>query len=104
MQTLLIVTAVGLGLLFSLALATSEDAPKPGPVKPPGDGTIFEACPRPPAQSIRCLQEWACQQVIRLDLRCLLNLNGNNLLGNLVSIPGIGGGGNGGILGGLLGG
>lgn len=37
---------------------------------------------------------------------CLLNLNGNNLLGNLVSIPGVtgGGAGGGGILGGLLGG
>lgn len=39
---------------------------------------------------------------------CLLNLNGNNLLGNLVSIPGVtgggAGGGGGGILGGLLGG
>lgn len=38
---------------------------------------------------------------------CLLNLNGNNLVGNLVSIPGVtggGAGGGGGILGGLLGG
>jgi len=39
---------------------------------------------------------------------CLLNLNGNPLLGNLISIPGITGGGSsgggGGILGGLLGG
>ncbi|XP_034483872.1 cold shock protein 2 [Drosophila innubila] len=76
-------------------------------------GANIESCPRPSPESIKCLQQWACQQVIRLDLRCLLNLNGNNLLGNLVSIPGIAGGGNaagggaggggGGILGGLLG-
>ncbi|KAH8408509.1 hypothetical protein KR215_006298 [Drosophila sulfurigaster] len=67
-------------------------------------GPSIESCPRPSPQSLKCLQEWACQQVIRLDLRCLLNLNGNNLLGNLVSIPGVTGGGTGGgILGGLLG-
>lgn len=38
---------------------------------------------------------------------CLLTLNGNNLLGNLVSIPGVTGGGasgGGGLLGSLLGG
>lgn len=46
-------------------------------------------------------------EIFRRD-SCLLNLNGNNLLGNLVSIPGVtgggAGGGGGGILGGLLGG
>ncbi|EDW62909.1 uncharacterized protein Dvir_GJ16102 [Drosophila virilis] len=50
------------------------------------------SCPRPSPEVIRCMQEWACRQVIRLDLRCLLNLNGNNLLGSLVNVHGVTGG------------
>ncbi|XP_068149011.1 uncharacterized protein [Drosophila tropicalis] len=69
-----------------------------------GGVTTPGSCPRPSPEALKCLQEWACQYVIRLDLRCLLNLNGNPLLGNLISIPGVSGGsGGGGILGNLLG-
>ncbi|XP_017954713.1 holotricin-3 [Drosophila navojoa] len=54
-----------------------------------GGGSIIESCPRPSPQVIRCLQQWACEQVLRVDLRCLLKINRNSLLANLVRVPGL---------------
>ncbi|XP_067612789.1 uncharacterized protein [Eurosta solidaginis] len=33
-------------------------------------------CPQPTEEILECVRQWACQYLIRLDLRCLLNLNG----------------------------
>ncbi|XP_017860602.1 PREDICTED: acanthoscurrin-1 [Drosophila arizonae] len=57
-----------------------------------GGGSVVETCPRPSPEAVRCLKQWACQEVLRLDLRCLLNINRHSLLGNLVKVPGITGG------------
>ncbi|XP_054734639.1 DNA topoisomerase 3-alpha [Anastrepha obliqua] len=68
-----------------------------------------DACPEPTEELKACMRKWACQYLIRLDLRCLLNLNGLPLVGNaLGGLLGGGGGGQqpalGGSGGGLLGG
>ncbi|CAD7004650.1 uncharacterized protein LOC101455908 [Ceratitis capitata] len=73
-------------------------------------------CPEPSEELMACMRQWACQYLIRLDLRCLLNLNGLPLIGNALGgllgggggqspgqQPALGGGG-GGILGGSGGG
>ncbi|XP_065369257.1 uncharacterized protein LOC135961654 [Calliphora vicina] len=65
-----------------------------------GKPIILPTCPVPTEQILRCLRQWACQHVIRLDLRCLLNLNGNPLLGGLLGGNGLLGGGNAGGAGG----
>ncbi|XP_058975419.1 uncharacterized protein LOC131801201 [Musca domestica] len=79
----------GICLLMSAANATN---PIPDKVSP-----ILASCGSPTQQMVRCINQWACQQAIRLDLRCLLNLNGIPLLGGLL-------GGEGGLLSGLTGG
>ncbi|XP_073843709.1 uncharacterized protein [Musca autumnalis] len=78
-------------LLISVANATSPP-PVPDKLTP-----ILASCGSPTQQMVRCINQWACQQAIRLDLRCLLNLNGIPLLGGLL-------GGDGGLLSGLTGG
>ncbi|XP_050336963.1 DNA topoisomerase 3-alpha [Bactrocera neohumeralis] len=73
-------------------------------------------CPEPTEELLACIRQWSCQYLIRLDLRCLLNLNGLPLIGNALGgllgggggqsptqQPALGGGG-GGILGGSGGG
>ncbi|XP_046808730.1 uncharacterized protein LOC124420331 [Lucilia cuprina] len=67
-----------------------------------GKPVILPTCPVPTEQILRCLGRWACQHAIRLDLRCLLNLNGNPLLGGLLGGGGILGGANGGGLEGAI--
>nr|XP_036220591.1 DNA topoisomerase 3-alpha [Bactrocera oleae] len=88
----------------STTLAPSTQAPTRG------------TCPEPSEELMACMRQWACQYLIRLDLRCLLNLNGLPLVGNALGgllgggggqspgqQPALGGGG-GGILGGSGGG
>ncbi|TMW50661.1 hypothetical protein DOY81_004278 [Sarcophaga bullata] len=80
----------------------------------PGKPITLQSCPIPSEEMLKCLSQYACQHAIRLDLRCLLNLNGTPLLGGLLGgtgdlLGGVlgGGGGNGGgngLLGGVLGG
>ncbi|KAM7358939.1 uncharacterized protein ACRADG_003728 [Cochliomyia hominivorax] len=73
---------------LAISLATN-----PSIVKTP----LIQTCPIPTPQTLKCLRQWACQHAIRLDLRCLLNLNGTPLLGGIL-------GGTGGLLGGVGGG
>ncbi|XP_036336193.1 uncharacterized protein LOC118746447 [Rhagoletis pomonella] len=84
--------------------------------------TTRRTCPEPTDELRACIRQWDCQELLRLDLRCLLNLNGLPLVGNLLGgvLGGLGGqsptqppalgtqgggllGGPGGILGSLLG-
>ncbi|XP_011205893.2 DNA topoisomerase 3-alpha [Bactrocera dorsalis] len=73
-------------------------------------------CPEPNEELLACISQWPCQYLLRLDLRCLLNLNGLPLIGNALGgllgggggqsptqRPALGGGG-GGLLGGSGGG
>ncbi|XP_036336190.1 uncharacterized protein LOC118746444 [Rhagoletis pomonella] len=72
-------------------------------------------CPEPTEELKACIRQWGCEELLRLDLRCLLNLNGIPLVGNVLGglLGGLGGqsprpgGAQGGLLGGsggLLGG
>jgi len=86
--------------LAALALASNQNPQQPViVVKPPTPGGPIipgNTCPQPTPLLLNCMREWACQNLISLDLRCLLNLNGNPLLTNLLGSGG--GDNNGGLL------
>uniref|UniRef100_A0A1I8PYH2 Uncharacterized protein n=1 Tax=Stomoxys calcitrans TaxID=35570 RepID=A0A1I8PYH2_STOCA len=94
---------LGICLLTWIAEATNNNVPASLPA-------MLGQCGSPSQQVLRCLNQWSCQHAIRLDLRCLLNLNGVPLLGGLLGgnagpggAGGAGGGGGGNIISSLLG-
>ncbi|XP_011195606.1 DNA topoisomerase 3-alpha [Zeugodacus cucurbitae] len=123
-------TVLRIFLLMAVAMSLTYASGNPAlpwgipGIKPEGSSTTLApstasptrgTCPEPSEELMACMRQWACQYLIRLDLRCLLNLNGLPLIGNVLGgvlggggqsptqQPALGGGG-GGILGGSGGG
>ncbi|XP_075162420.1 uncharacterized protein LOC142235081 [Haematobia irritans] len=81
-------TSVVFGICLLVMWMTAAEATNP--VEKPGSlPALLGQCGTPSEQILRCLNQWSCQHAIRLDLRCLLNLNGVPLLGGLLG--GLGG-------------